>query len=95
MTTFTTKAVWPTSEDVIREDAGSQQVKKTRVQLDLHPRAAERLNDLKEKTEAVSYVEVIKNALKLYDGIITEVENGNEFYIKDSSGNIVPFRMFI
>jgi len=70
-------------------------IAKTRVQLDLSPRALERLNELKEKTEAASYAEVVKNALKLYDGLIEEVERGSEFMLKDKDGNIVPFRMFL
>jgi hypothetical protein len=40
-------------------------VGKSRVQLDLTPRAMKLLTGLKEKTEAGSYAEVIRNALKL------------------------------
>jgi len=39
--------------------------KKYRVQLDFAPGAMERLNKLKAKTEASSYAEVVKNALRL------------------------------
>jgi len=68
---------------------------KTRVQLDLSPRALDRLKELQTKTEATSYAEVVKNALKLYDGLIEEIERGAEFMIKDRDGNIVPFRIFL
>ncbi len=68
---------------------------KSRVQLDLTPRAMKLLTDLKNKTEAGSYAEVIRNALKLYDGLITEAENGNRFLLQDKAGNIAPFKMFL
>ncbi|RYZ87525.1 MAG: hypothetical protein EOP04_11495 [Proteobacteria bacterium] len=70
-------------------------IAKTRVQLDMTPRALERLNFLKEKTEAASYAEVIKNALKLYDGLIAEVDQGSEFLTKNKEGQIAPFKMFL
>jgi hypothetical protein len=38
---------------------------KTRVQFDLSPRAMKLLMELKDKTDAASYGEVVKNALKL------------------------------
>jgi hypothetical protein len=68
---------------------------KSRVQLDLTPRAMALLLELKEKTEAPSYAEVFKNAVKLYDGIITEVEKGSEFLIRDKDGRVSEFRMFL
>lgn len=78
-----------------RADRQVKNAAKTRVQFDFTPRALARLNVLKEKTEAASYAEVVKNALKLYDGLIEEVERGSEFMIKDKDGKIVPFRMFL
>ena len=38
----------------------------TRVQLEMPPQAMERLQRLKDRTEAASYAEVIRNALRLY-----------------------------
>lgn len=69
--------------------------KTQRVQLDLSPRAMDLLKDLKDKTDAASYAEVFKNAMKLYDGIISEVENGATFLIRDKTGNVSEFRMFL
>jgi hypothetical protein len=86
----------PSGEEL--KERADRQVKsaaKTRVQFDFSPRALARLKLLQEKTEAASYAEVVKNALKLYDGLIEEVERGSEFMIKDKDGNIVPFRMFL
>ncbi|HEY4125399.1 MAG TPA: ribbon-helix-helix protein, CopG family, partial [Rhizomicrobium sp.] len=46
----------------------------TRVQLEMPPQAMERLTRLKEKTEAASYAEVIRNALRLYEALVDEHE---------------------
>jgi hypothetical protein len=67
---------------------------KTRVQFDLPPRSMALLTELKEKTDAASYAEVVKSALKLYDGLMTEVERGGEFLLRDGDGNIAAFKMF-
>jgi hypothetical protein len=96
MTASLANAGWLEREDDKLDEAKkARSAGKTRVQLDLSPRAVERLNDLKDKTEAASYAEVIKNALKLYDGIISEIESGNEFLTRDKNGTMVPFRMFL
>lgn len=68
---------------------------KSRVQLDVSPRSMDRLNVLKDKTEASSYAEVVKNSLKLYDGLIEMTERGSEFLVRDKYGNISPFKMFL
>jgi hypothetical protein len=72
-----------------------EKVTKNRVQLDFAPRSMERLNTLKAKTEAASYAEVVKNALRLYEGLIEEVESGKTFLIRDENGVISPFKMFL
>jgi hypothetical protein len=68
---------------------------KSRVQLDLSARAMSQLAELKEKTDAASYAEVFKNAMKLYDGIIAETDRGSTFLIRDREGKISEFRMFL
>jgi hypothetical protein len=65
-----------------------------RVQLDLPERSMQRLQDLKRKTEASSYAEVIKNALRLYDAIITEAEAGSSFLIRDAAGQNKEYVIF-
>ncbi len=72
-----------------------RQLGKNRVQLDLSARAMSQLAELKEKSDAASYAEVFKNAMKLYDGIITEIERGSTFLIRDKSGKVSEFRMFL
>jgi hypothetical protein len=49
----------------------------------------------KIKTEASSYAEVLKNALRLYEALIDETERGNEFLIRNEDGMITPYRMFL
>lgn len=53
------------------------------------------LVDLKEKTEAASYAEVFKNALKLYDGLIAEAERGGEFLVRDKDGKVSSLKVFL
>jgi hypothetical protein len=69
-------------------------VPKNRVQFDLPPRSMDRLNVLKLKTEAASYAEVVKNALRLYEALIEETENGKQFFVRDESGAMSPYRLF-
>ena len=70
-------------------------VQKNRVQFDLAPRSIERLNALKTKTEAASYAEVVKNALRLYEALIEETESGRQFLVRDKDGTISPYRLFL
>jgi hypothetical protein len=67
----------------------------TRVQMDLPPRSMERLTALKEKTEAASYAEVIKNTLRLYEALVEEADQGNEFLVRDRNGTVTPYRLFL
>ena len=53
-----------------------------RVQMDLPPKSLLRLKRLQEVTEASSYAEVIRNALRLYEAIVEEQENGAEIFVK-------------
>ena len=67
----------------------------TRVQLEMPPQAMERLQRLKERTEAASYAEVIRNALRLFEALITEHEKGAEFALKQAGGEFVAYRLFV
>lgn len=69
--------------------------KTTRVQLELPERSYERLNVLKEKTEAASYAEVLKNALRLYENMINQVDAGKRLYLKDATGNLIEYELFV
>jgi len=78
-----------------QDSEAKARVPKNRVQFDLPPRSLDRLNALKLKTEASSYAEVLKNALRLYEALIEEAEKGNEFLIRNEDGTITPYRMFL
>ena len=68
---------------------------KSRVQIDLTPHAMALLTELKEKTDAATYAEVFRKAMKLYDGIVSEVDRGSEFLIRAKDGKVSEFRMFL
>ena len=54
-----------------------------RLQFDFSPEAVERLDHLKELIGAQTRAEVIRNALKTYDWILTEVEPNNIVEVHD------------
>lgn len=65
-----------------------------RIQMDLPEKSLARLQELKEKTEAVSYAEVMKNALRIYDALISEAEAGNTFQVRTPSGEVKEYVLF-
>jgi Arc/MetJ-type ribon-helix-helix transcriptional regulator len=67
----------------------------TRVQLEMPPQAMERLQRLKERTEAASYAEVIRNALRLFEALVSEHEKGAEFALKQPNGETVAYKLFV
>lgn len=67
----------------------------TRVQLEMPPQAMERLQRLKEKTEAASYAEVIRNGLRLLEALLEEHEKGSEFALKRPNGEVVGYKIFV
>jgi Arc/MetJ-type ribon-helix-helix transcriptional regulator len=67
----------------------------TRVQLEMPPQAMERLQKLKERTEAASYAEVIRNALRLFEALVDEHAKGAEFSLKRQDGETVAYKIFV
>lgn len=65
-----------------------------RVQIDLPERSMTRLQDLRTKTEATSYAEVVKNALRLYEAVVEEAEQGNKFYVRTPEGEAREYLIF-
>ncbi len=47
---------------------------------------------LVKKTEANGYTDVMKNALRLYEAIVEETEQGNEICIRRQDGQIKSYR---
>jgi hypothetical protein len=67
----------------------------TRVQLEMPPQAMVRLQKMKERTEAASYAEVIRNALRLYEALVEEHEKGAEFSLRRADGETVQYKIFV
>ena len=67
----------------------------TRVQLEMPPQAMQRLQRLKERTEAASYAEVIRNALRLFEALVDEHEKGAEFALKRADGETLAYKIFV
>lgn len=65
-----------------------------RLQLDFPPHSMARLNALKAKTEAPSYAEVVKNALRIYEALIPHHEAGKTFLILDKAGKTEVLKIF-
>ena len=61
-------------------DAIRESVMTTRVQLELGPKGLKRLKEIRDITEAGSYVEVVKQSLAIYERMI-KIEQ--EFFIVD------------
>lgn len=72
-----------------------EQKETTRVQMDLSARSMERLRTLKDRLEATSYAEVIREALKLYEFLVLEDEKGSEFLLKQKNSKATPIKLFI
>jgi hypothetical protein len=67
----------------------------TRVQLEMPPQAMVRLQKMKDRTEAASYAEVIRNALRLFEALVDEHEKGSEFSLKRANGEVVQYKIFV
>lgn len=63
-----------------------------RLQLVLPENSVDRLEALKDVTEASSFAEVIRRALRLYEGLLAETEAGGTLVVKRENGDeeVVP-----
>ena len=59
----------------------------TRVQFEMPSKSMERLRMLKDRTEATSYAEVVRNALRYYEFLVAEAEKGNEVVVEHKDGS--------
>ncbi len=60
----------------------------------LKPRSLQRIIKLKEKTEANTEVEVVTNALRLYEALIEDTEGGKKFFTRDANGQIAIYQLW-
>ena len=77
------------------EEAETGERTTTRVQLEMPPQAMERLQKLKDRTEAASYAEVIRNALRLFEALGEEHEKVAEFSLRRPDGETVQYKIFV
>lgn len=67
----------------------------TRVQLEMPDPSYERLNALRQRTEASSNAEVIRRALQLYEAVVDEHDKGVEIaFRKEEDGEIIYRPLF-
>lgn len=83
------------AEEAMAAADGSTERSTTRVQLEMPPQAMERLQRLKERTEAASYAEVIRNALRLFEALVEEHAKGAEFALRRADGETVAYKIFV
>jgi hypothetical protein len=62
---------------------------KQRVQFDFSPEALQRLEDLKELTDASTKAEVVRNALKIYEWLVTQIDPESTIEVQDKEGKAV------
>jgi hypothetical protein len=74
--------------------AESVRGKTVRLNLLLPQQSAARLERLKELTEASSYTEVIRNAIRVYEAIIQEYEKGNKVQFVDKDNRPLGVSVF-
>ena len=67
----------------------------THINVYLPDGSVERLRGLMEKTEAGTYSEIFSDALKLYEAIISDIEQGSEIVARQKDGSLVPYRFVI
>lgn len=73
------------SSDPVNE--GKRLSRTARLQLILPERSVERLEAIKEVTEAASYAEVIRRALRLYEGVLAATQEGGQLTLKKTDGS--------
>ena len=80
------KVVSKASKKKISEDLVRFQVVLTQESLD-------RLDVVKERVNATTRAEVLRNALRVYAMIVDEISSGNEVLIKEKNGDVAKVRL--
>jgi len=62
---------------------------KQRVQFDFSPEALQRLEDLKKHVDASTKAEVIRNALKIYEWFVTQIDPNYVIEVQDQDGKAI------
>jgi len=69
--------------------------RKRRLNLIIPDRAMERLEWLRERTEAASHTEVIRQALFAYEQLVAKVSEGSKLMEKTPRGELLPLPLSI
>jgi hypothetical protein len=72
--------------DVQEDNRHRRRAGSVRLQLVLPVESVNRLDALKEATEASSYAEVLRRALRIYEGLLAETQDGGEVFVKRRDG---------
>lgn len=67
----------------------------THINVYLPDGSVERLHELMKKTETGTYSQIFSDALKLYEAIVTDIEQGNEIVARQKDGSLVSYRILI
>jgi hypothetical protein len=70
-------------------------IRKKRLNLIIPDRAMERLEWLKDQTEAASHTEVIRQALFVYETLVERVADGSKLMERTSKGELLPLPVSI
>lgn len=86
MTTVLSKEVHYGAAKNGDKEADGRKEKSFRLQLVLPEASFNRLENMKEATEASSYSEVIRRALRILEGLVAESEAGNTVVVRRPDG---------
>lgn len=62
---------------------------KERLQFDFSPEALRRLDEMKENTQATTRAEVVRDALRVYEWLVSEVDPDNTIKVFDKKNNLI------
>jgi hypothetical protein len=62
---------------------------KERVQFDFSPEALQRLDELKEKTDAATRAETVRKALKVFEWLVNEADPDGSIQILDKNKEVI------
>ncbi len=63
-----------------------------RIQMDLPPRAVDRLHRLQERTDATSYGETVRRAMWLHETVLDMINDGGRLLV-EKDGKITPITL--
>lgn len=68
------------------ENSHKKRANSVRLQLVLPVESVNRLNAIKDLTEASSYAEVFRRALRIYEGLLAETQDGGDVLVRRPDG---------